>query len=229
MSKKVIAVLAAAVLAVVGIGALAVWAQQADDRAYEGAKLVKVVQVQTAVSKGTAAAELTSATKVVELPSSAVPKDAVKSLTNVAGRVTGVRLEPGEVLLGSRMIDPKAQPAEAGGVPRGLQEISISLDSQRLVSGQVKVGDKVGVLASYPGESSRTRMIANRVQVTHTAYAQSATDDAPGQAVITLAVSARQAAQIANVGEFGKVWLTKQNDAAKTEPGRAVQPKDVVR
>lgn len=229
MSKKVIAVLAAAVLAVVGIGALAVWAQQADDRAYEGAKLVKVVQVQTAVPKGTAAAELTSATKVVELPSSAVPKDAVKSLTNVAGRVTGVRLEPGEVLLGSRMIDPKAQPAEAGGVPQGLQEISISLDSQRLVSGQVKVGDKVGVLASYEPAEKRTKMVANRVLVTHTAYAESATDGAPGQAVITLAVTARQAEIITNAGEFGKVWLTKQNDAAKTAPGQAVKPEEVVR
>lgn len=229
MSKKVIAVLAAAVLAVVGIGALAVWAQQADDRAYEGAKLVKVVQVQTAVPKGTAAAELTSATKVVELPSSAVPKDAVKSLTAVSGRVTGVRLEPGEVLLGSRMIDPKAQPAETGGVPRGLQEISISLESQRLVSGQVKVGDEVGVLASYDKAEYRTKMIANGVQVTRAAYAQAATDDAPGQAVITLAVTARQAELITNAGEFGKIWLTKQNDASKTEPGRSVQPKEIVR
>lgn len=228
MSKKVIAVLAAAVLAVVGIGALAVWAQQADDRAYEGAKLVEVVQVQTAVPKGTAAAELTSATKVVELPSSAVPKDAVKSLTNVAGRVTGVRLEPGEVLLGSRMIDPKAQPAEAGGVPRGLQEISISLDAQRLVSGQVEVGDKVGILASYDKVEYRTKMIANRVQVTHTDYGQKA-DEAPGQAVVTLAVTARQAELITNAGEFGKIWLTKQNDAAKTAPGQAVKPEEVVR
>ncbi|MEH3034264.1 MAG: Flp pilus assembly protein CpaB [Aeromicrobium erythreum] len=225
MNKKVIAIVAAGVLALMGVAVVALWAKQADQRAFDGAELVSVVQVRSAVKQGTPASELGASVRTVKLPSSAVPKDAVRSLEQVSGRVTGVSLEAGEVLLASRMVDPDAKPEAVNGVPRGAQEMTLALDAQRIVGGQLVAGDTVGVILSYPQDS---KMVENRVVVTRIDLNKVA-DSGAAQANVTLAVTTRQAERIANAAEFGKIWLTKQNAATTVVPGKAVDPKDVLR
>lgn len=227
MNKKVIAVIAAGVLAVGGVSTIALWAKQADDRAYSGAKLVSVVQVQTQVPKGATAAELGTSTKVVELPSSSVPKGAVSDLASVSGRVTTAQLEPGEVLLDSRMVDPSAKGGSIGGVPRGMQELSLSLDGQRLVGGRLEPGDTVGVLVSYQ-TGNKTKLLLNKVLITRTDFSKLA-ENAQGSATVTLALTTRQAERVANAAEFGKIWLTKQNEATDTREDATADVTDLDR
>ncbi|MGJ9411379.1 hypothetical protein ACHAAC_01605 [Aeromicrobium sp. CF4.19] len=226
MSKRVIAVIVAVVLAMAGIVVLLVWANNAQTRAYEGAELTEVVQVQQQVPTGATATELAEATKVVEIPSSTVPEGAIRDLSEVAGLVTTTALQSGEVLLEVRMAEPGAATADLGGVPEGLQEISISLETAQLVAGDIAAGDEVGVMAGYDSPQ-QTVVVRDGVLVTGTNVADLG-ENAQGAAIITLAVNEDTAKRIAHAGLYGRVWLTKQNETTEHDDG-LIEREDITR
>lgn len=226
MNKRVVAVVAAGVLALAGVVVLLVWASNADRRAYEGAELTQVVQVRGAVEAGTEAADLATATEVVEIPASTVPEGAVTDLATVSGLVTGADLVPGEILLESRMVDPKAAAVAPGGLPKGLQEMAISLETAQLVSGTLQEGDRVGIVAGYLNPEE-TVFIDDQVLVLGSNIADLG-ESAQGAAIIRVAVDGEAAKKLAHAGLFGKVWLTKQNDATKPSDG-VIGREDVTR
>ena len=55
INKRVVAAIAAAVLALLGIGSLVIYAHDANDRAFEGTQLVSVIRVVNEVPAGTKA------------------------------------------------------------------------------------------------------------------------------------------------------------------------------
>ncbi len=224
MNKRLIAVLAAGALAVAGVVVLLVWAQGAETRAYEGAKLTEVVRVEKAVPAGTSATDLVAAVRTVEVPSSTVPESAVRDLAAIGGMETTVALEPGEVLLSSRLAEPGAKRTDLGGVPEGLQEIAVSLETAQLVSGDIEPGDRVGVIGGWV-DPDQTVMIDDQVLVLGVSQAN-IDENAAGAAIVRLAVTQDTAKKIAHAGIFGKVWLTKQNETTKTEDG-VIDRKDV--
>lgn len=215
MKKRLIAVITAAVLALAGVIVLLSWAGNADQRAYDGATLTEVVQVTSTIDVGTDAADLVASTEVVEIPSSTVPEGAVTDLGSVAGMVATTTLQPGEVLLASRMAEPDAKEADTGGVPEGMQEISISLETQQLVGGKLENGDRVGVIAGYP---EKTTMLEDDVLVLGTNITDLG-ESAQGAAIVSLAVDENTAKKVAHAGMFGKVWLTRQNETTKRTGG----------
>jgi len=218
MNKRVIAAVAAGALALLGVGVLYMWAQGANDRAYEGAELVKVVRVTEAVPQGTKAADLAASTEVASLPKDAVPDGAVTDLADVSGLTTNAALAKGEVLLSSRMVAPGDRGEGKTDVPAGYQEVTISLDGQRTVGSQVKAGDHVGVIASYQsidGKTNVSKMVAKDVVVTRSSAVLNA-ESATGS-LVTVAVKTKDATMIVNAMEYGKIWLTLQN--ADTDQG----------
>lgn len=221
MNKRVIAAVGAAILAALGVIILIVWAQGANQRAYEGAELVSVVRVTETVPSGTKAADLSASTEIAELPADAIPEGAVTDLAEVQGLSTLAELQPGEVLVEARMGAAGASEEKgASDVPPGLQEVSISLDAQRTIAGSVKPGDRVGVLGSYEavGETPTkiTDLLIHDVLVTRVAGAV-AEDAAVTGLTVTLAVNTVDAERIVFTQEWGKIWLTLQNaDTAKT-------------
>lgn len=222
MRKKVIAAVAAGVLALAGVVLLALWAKNADARAFEGADLTSVVQVTKPVPSGTKANDLGGSTKVVKLPAKAVPAGAVVDLGAVSGLATTTSLQKGEVLLTSRMATPGARAAGQVDVPKGLQEVTINIEGQRAVGGAVKAGDKVGVFGSFkPKESSQpdwTNLVAHDVLVTNVEAESSS--NATVRAV-TIAVPTVLAEKVVFSMEFGKIWLSLQN-ADTTRSGQKV-------
>lgn len=217
MNKRVVAVIAAGVLALAGVLVLLTWANDAENRAFEGAELTSVVQLTEQVGAGATAAELDAATQVVEIPTSTVPDGAIRDLADVEGLVTSAQLEPGEVLLEARMVEPGGERDDLGGVPEGLQEVSISLETSRLVAGDLKPGDRVGVMAGYTNPEE-TVMVKNEVLVMGTNVTDLA-EGAQGAAIITLAVDEDTAKKIAHAGLYGSVWLSKQNETTENEGG----------
>jgi pilus assembly protein CpaB len=153
-----------------------------------------------------------------------VPDGAVRDLADVGDLVTSVGLEPGEVLLAARLVEPGEDRPDLGGVPEGMQEISISLETAQLVAGNLTRGDLVGVMAGYVNPEE-TVMIKDRVLVMATNVSDLA-ESAQGSAIITLAVDEATAKKIAHAGQFGRVWLTKQNESTKNQGG-VVGRKDV--
>ena len=224
MNKRVIAVVAAGLLAAAGVLVLLMWAKDADTRAYEGARLTSVVQVKEQVKAGATSADLAAATELVEIPTSTVPDGAVRDLADVAGLETTTVLQPGEVLLESRLVKPGATRADLGGVPEGMQEIAISLETAQLVAGDIGSGDTVGVVAGYTNPEE-TAIIKDRVLVMGTNVTDLG-ENAQGAAIVTLAVDEDTAKKIAHAGLFGKDWLTKQNETTKNDGG-VIGRKDV--
>lgn len=197
------------------------YASGSNDRAFNGAKLQSVLQVNAPIAVNTKSEDLVSKVKTIKLPVSAIAEGAIKSLSEVAGLATTTDLEPGEQVLRSRFAKSgtTAPIKSKSALPVGMQELSISLDSARALAGSLNAGDLAGVIASYSTTNGDgvTRLILNRVPVLR--VDDGVVGAAGGAQTITLAVRTRDAGKIVNAIEFGKVWLTKQNAATQTGQG----------
>lgn len=212
MNKRVIAAVAAGVLALLGVLLLVKYAQGANDRAFEGAKLVSVVRLTQNVPSGTSVADLAKSTEVVNLPDESVPDGAVTSLDQVTGLATNASVQKGEVLLKSRMSAPGQQAKGSTDVPKGFQEISFSIETQRALSGNVKPGDRIGVIGSFDAGidgKQATDVVLSNVLVTK--VNSGAIKEDITAVSLTVALSTIDAEKLAHTLEFGRTWLTLQN------------------
>ncbi|CAN7442031.1 pilus assembly protein CpaB [Arthrobacter sp. LjRoot78] len=247
MKTRLLGGLAALLLAIVGSVLMFNYAQAADSRAQQGLEPVEVLVVQKAVTAGTPVSKLSESVKLTSLPGTAVPADAVKSLSDFSDRVTAVDLQPGEQLLKARLVDPNALAAPGTvPVPAGMEEISVLLEPQRVIGGRLAAGDTVGVYISYKmddkagadapvnndikGFKEFTGKAFHKVLVTSVQQAppetskDGASADGPalpsGSVYVTLAREDVDAAEIVFGAEFGKIWLSKETDESKdSKPG----------
>jgi pilus assembly protein CpaB len=243
MKSRLLAGVAAVVLALVGAMLLFGYVQGAESRAIEGLTPVDVLVVTTAVPAGTAAEELMPFVKIETLPATAIGPSALKDLDSSAGKVTAVELVPGEQLLTERLVDPP-DPTSVGkiAVPEGFQEMSFSIEPARAVGGKLVPGDTVGVFISMdPGalpeepDAQTTQLVLHKVLVTSVQRAPSAASvdpeatpeeqaraeagALPGEVLIlTVAVNEEQATRIVFGNEFERIWLSKEPASAAESP-----------
>lgn len=219
MKKQLIAVAIAAVLAVVGVVVLVKYANDADERAFEGTELVSVVRATADVAAGTDVADLSSSVESVDVPRAAVVPGALTSLDEVEGKVTGVALVPGDQLSGVKFTDAVAKGVT---VPAGMQELTIPVAGARLAGGTLAAGDTAGVFASYDG------MTANPINDLLILRVEEPVDGAVDAATsVTVAVGTLDAEKLIHTIEFGQIWLTEQTDATDTGGGKTITSKDV--
>lgn len=219
MTTRIIAVVLAAVLAVVGAVLLISYVRGADDRAFAGAELTQVLIVKTEIPAGTSGAELGTTVDLKSVPVAYVAAGAVTDVSDLKGLVAAVSLEPGEQVLASRFVAPNKFGADGGtaAVPKGLQEITVSLDLQRVVGGALVAGDLVGVYGSLQADntdSARTQLIESEVLVTSVvrdAAVDASAVQTSGAILVSLAVTADQAQRIIYALEFGTVYLSQQS------------------
>jgi len=231
MSKKLVAAIAAAVLAVLGVVALLVYASTANQRAHDGAELVEVLRVTETIPAGTSAKDAAHSLETAELPRAAVPENALRSLDSVAGQDTNTELQAGEVLLATRFGPAQTQGKADTTVPKGYQEVSISLPAPRVPGGSLKPGDHVGILASYGNPpDGQTNFAVQNVQVTRVdaGLVAQAAENAGVPLLITFAVKTRDAEKIVNAAQFGTIWLTLENDDTDRSGSKLVAKKDVI-
>jgi len=248
VKSRLIAGVAAVVVAIVGILLIFSYAQSADNRAIQKLEPVKVLVVQKPVPAGTSAEALTKLVSVEELPRTGVPGSALGSLTDQAGKVTATDLVPGEQLVAERLIDPASLDVPGSvPVPKGLQEVTFALDPQRLVGGRIVAGDTVGLFVTFTGADvkdstlpSTTGRVLHKVLVTSLQRAEATQATAPaspnapnpqalpaGGMLVTVAVADTAAARIIYSAEFGRIWLTKEPSDAKEDPPTQITRGDV--
>jgi len=218
INKRTVAAVGAVVLAILGVASLVLYANDAKDRAFEGAELVSVLQVVESIPAGTKAEDIGAAASTVRLPKTAVPSTALAGLDSVSGEVTTATLVPGEVLVSGRFGDKEeVNGGSKVSVPKGLQEITISVDPVRGLNGDLAPGDTVGVLASYD-DAKKTNFALNRALVLDASdSAAGSGEDLTPNLVVRLAVSSVDAAKIVNAAQFGYVYLTKQGPDAEVD------------
>ena len=254
MKSRLLAGLAAVMLAIIGAILVVSYAQGADTRAVQGLEPVTVLVVQKAVPAGTSVEALKAFVASEELPGRAVTASALKNLDGQAEKVTAVELLPGEQLVAERLVAPEEfQASGSAQVPKGLQEVSFQLEPQRVVGGRIAPGDRIGIFINLKDggleakpEKQTTQLSIHKVLVTAVQRAPAATPapqpstdgSAPpaedmslptGSLLLTVAVNDVDAAKIvyaAEFTEFASLWLSKEPlDAAESgKPGIMTKP-----
>jgi pilus assembly protein CpaB len=231
MRRRLLAALAALVLALVGGVVLVAYARGADARAAAGLKTVEVLVVEKPVPAGTPADQLRDLVGTELVPAKTAVPGRVVDLADLAGRVATVDLQPGEQLLADRFAAPSdLRTPGTVAVPAGQQEVSVLLEPQRAVGGRLAAGDTVGVYLSMTLQdgTATTHGVLHDVLVTQVQGAPAAASDdketasagsgaAPtGSLLVTLAVSARDAEAVVFGAEHGSLWLSLEPEGADT-------------
>lgn len=236
MNRRLVATVVAVVLALVGAALLASYVSGADRRAMADMDPVEVLVVTEPVFEGTPSEQLGELVDTDTLPAASVGPGAVTDLTELGGLVATTDLEPGEQLLAHRFADPDAR-TTAGEIPAppGLHEVSVMLDSPRVMGGTVTPGATVGVFISM-GSPEETRLAMHKILVTRvqgaTPTPQEGTDGAAADAdtapmheggmTVTLAVNARDAETIVFAVEHGTIYLSLEDPEAPVDGTRTV-------
>lgn len=224
MNSRVIAAIAAALFAIIGIGAVVAYAASAKSRAFDGAEMVKVYQVVTDLDANADSKTVADNVELVSLPNAAKAKGAIVDLALIEGKKTTVPLVAGEQLLESRFDKEGAKAASQANVPDGLQEISVALDAAAGVGERIDEGVRVGVIATVEADGDkRSRMIAQDILVTNVK------SNEDGSMVVTLGVNTTQATQVAAAAQFGQVRLTVQNEKTNRSGASAVDVGNLVK
>ncbi|GAA4426049.1 hypothetical protein GCM10023169_24470 [Georgenia halophila] len=237
MTRRIVAALAAVLLAVVGGLLLVSYVAAADQRAMAGMETASVLEVVEPIAEGTPAEKLTELVAVAQIPMKAVASGAVTSLGQISGQVATTDLKPGEQLLRSRFADPAslADPMEVEA-PDGMHEISVLLESQRVLGSSLSAGDTVGVFVTRAEETHLAlhKVLVTRIQggITAPAPAEDGTEPvaapAPeGSVMVTLALAAPDAERIVWAAENGSIWLSSEPDDATKDGTRIVDQESV--
>jgi len=167
MKRRVIALVAAALLAGVGTMVLVGFVQSAEERAVAGQELVVVLQVrpEATVPQGTMAEEIAPFIEVVQVPRQARAAGAITDLVEVAGLATAVALVPGEQLIAARFVAAAEVDADRRDdlpprrvvTPAGMLEVPVRLDAVSALGGIIDVGDRVAIVASFANYTGGTQ------------------------------------------------------------------------
>ncbi|MET4133942.1 RcpC/CpaB family pilus assembly protein [Pseudarthrobacter sp. PvP090] len=253
MKSRLLAGIAAVVLAIVGAMLVMSYAQGADQRAVKNLEPVSVLVVKAAIPAGTPVEAMSASLATEQLPAAAVTSSSLKSLDESHGKVAAVDLLPGEQLLKDRLVEPEALQVQGSvEIPAGLQEVSFQLEPQRVVGGRVAAGDHVGVFINLKDggieakpEKQTTQLSIHKVLVTAVQRAPVATPSpapsengsAPaedtslptGVLILTVAVNDVDATKIVYASAFtdvASIWLSKEPlDATESgKPGIMTRP-----
>ncbi|MCU7533228.1 Flp pilus assembly protein CpaB [Prescottella equi] len=182
---------------------------------------------------------------VKKLPEMAVLPDRVTSLDQLSGRVALIDLLAGEQLVSARFADPAtAHSQEQGGLPEGMQEVTVLLEPQRALGGHLAPGDTVGVFMSFspPIKNYETHLRLQKVKVTRVQGAVTAGDEKVSEAdklasspapteslLVSLAVDVPMAERVLFAAEHGKIWLSNEPMSANESGATVINPEGVFR
>jgi pilus assembly protein CpaB len=214
MPRRLIAAIAAVLLAVFGAVVIISYVRGADSRAQAGEELVDVLVVSSEVAAGTPVGDLAGSVTVERVPERLRAVDAVSDLSALDGQVATAALVPGDQVVTARFAQPAALAPEGTVLaPEGTVEVSMALDAQRAVGGVLRAGDKVGVQLTNQEQAGSgvnaysVFAVFNDVLVTRVVDPGDAAD--PGATyLVTLAVPPLDAERILLGATAQAVWLT---------------------
>lgn len=151
MSRRVVGLVGAVILALLGTVVLVTFVNNAEARALEGEELAEVYVVLEPIAAGTPAEDIEALVAVEQVPAKVRALGATTDLDDLGAQVAAVDLQPGEQLLDARFVEvSEFSDREAGvTVPDDLIEVTIALEPQRAVGGLLEPGQTVAVLASF--------------------------------------------------------------------------------
>ena len=151
MTRRILTIIVAIVLAVIGTGAVLIYVSKADQRALAGQKAVSVLVATQQVPAGTTAgaALRDGYVKPQNLPAASVPTDAVRSIgPAISGLVLSANLPSGQLLL-RPMLVTKTVAATGLAIPNGKVAVTVQMCLQKAVAGYVRPGSQIAVFNTF--------------------------------------------------------------------------------
>lgn len=156
MTRRILTIIVAIVLAVIGTGAVLIYVKQADQRALAGQKAVSVLVATQQVAAGTTAeaAFRDGYLQAQKLPAESVPADAVRSIgPDMSGLVLSGNLPSGQLLL-RPMLVTRTVAATGLAIPTGKVALSVQMCLQKAVAGYLRPGSQIAVFnTSFKGKA----------------------------------------------------------------------------
>lgn len=250
MVGRVLLIIAAFVVAALGVLLVFLYAQGADERALAELEPTPVLVLTQPVPAGTSvsAAVEAGAFELVDRPTNAVPQGALSDTADVLESVTLLDLYPGEVLLQQKLGDPADR--DLLTIPEGLIATSYVLDAPNRVADFIAAGSQIAVFVTVEeggeeqtdettGETTTgageqaTRLLLPEVEVLAVGTAATVTqtrtqpDGAEetvevDRALITLGVTQQQAEQLILGQTLGSLYFGLLSDSSEIQPGQGV-------
>ncbi|HEY8453509.1 MAG: Flp pilus assembly protein CpaB [Micromonosporaceae bacterium] len=179
MTRRILGVFLAVVLAAAGTAAVLAYVNAARNQVAEGQKAVKVLIAAERIPAGTSGASLQERGLVEEvvMPALSVPDGALSEVPpELQDLVVTSDLQPSQLLLRG-MFGPPTRLSGGLQVPEGMLAVSVAIDVDKQVAGFVRPGSQVAIFNTYesagddeeeqPGQGprTRTRLLLPRVEV----------------------------------------------------------------
>ena len=251
MTRRIIGVLLAIILAIAGTGLVFLWINTAEERVAEGQEAVQVVLANERIPAGTSGARLREQELVREvvMPASSVPEGALSSiiedLADLEDQVVTSDLHPDQLLM-RRAFGPPAQLTGGLAVPDTKVAVSVRIDVHQQVAGYVRPGSHIAIFNTYgsddddeideAADNTRTRLLLPRVEVLAVGVfgdggvtTTTADEDEEGRSglVLTVAVSQDEAERLIHASRTGQLYLALLTDTSEIEPGPGVDSRNL--
>jgi pilus assembly protein CpaB len=245
MTRRIVAIFVAIVLAALGTAGVLFYAVTADKRARANIDGVTVAIADKPLPLGTSGAQI-RAQKLIrleKLPKESVPSDYLADVgADLDKLVLTSDLAPGQVLLRA-MFGAQATVTSGLTLPDGKLAVTVQTGVPEQVAGYVRKGSHVAVFLTYKlvdknGQETkvqRTRVLLDDVEVLTVGTYQPPSDtttsngtatNANGQLLVTLAVDQAQAERVIEGLNTGKLYLGLLNENVDVKPGPGVDNTD---
>lgn len=234
MDRRRLLVVGAAVVAVLGVALVLVYARGADQRAQEKYDGVDVLVATQPIGAGESVATAKAAGKIgTETVARAdVLDDAQTSYSGIEDQVALVTIYPGEQLITDKL-GSSADAAATLPIPAGKMAVSVNLTDAARVSGFLEPGSQVSVFLNGTDSGTGqpfTRLLLPRVTVLgvgSTAPVATTTTDDGGQptteelprTLLTVAVDQKEAQKVLYASTNGELAFALLNGGSKIKPG----------
>jgi pilus assembly protein CpaB len=154
LKSRVLTIVVALVLAVLGTGGVLVYVHGANTRAVAGMKAVTVLVAQQRIPGGTSAADAQQSGLISSenLPAKSVPGNALRSLAGLESLVMSTDVQSGQVLLRPMLVT--AADVKSGlAIPKGMVAVSIQVCPVQAVANNIAPGSEVAVFDTYASKS----------------------------------------------------------------------------
>jgi len=250
MTRRILAIIVAIVLAALGTGGVILYAVKADDRAQQRlTDAIDVVVAQRRIPAGTSGERIRSEDliKIERMPRTSVPTDVLSSVgTDLDKLVLTSAVAPGQLLM-TAMFDDQNTVNSGLTLPKGKMAVTVETGAPEQVAGYVQPGSKVAIFLTYTlldakGEETqfkRTRILLPSVEVmaigTYKAESPSngngstattATARTGGSAMVTLAVNQEEGERLIEGLNTGNLYIGLLTDSIVVKPGSGVDNKD---
>jgi pilus assembly protein CpaB len=221
MQRRVIAAIAAVLLAGIGAVLMFTYVSNADARAMAGQEPTDVLVVAKDVPAGTLGKDLAPYVELKQLPRTAIAANALRDTAEIQDLATTTELKQGEQVLASRFAAPDSDGGTSGqiAVPNNMQQISLMIDSQRAVAGRIVPGDKIAINVTKDNQTAQLfrDVLVLRVDGGSTTDGAAATS----AVMLTLALTPDNVKLLTSSLETAQLWIVLDS---KTKSGDAEAP-----